>query len=51
MNCTEVTNVFGFECLPMGSGHCVYTPFTYGGDGEVVRLFLADLPRGACAYL
>ncbi|MHB1678805.1 MAG: DUF1828 domain-containing protein [Sulfuriferula sp.] len=44
MNCVDVANALGFDCLPMGAGHCVYTPFSYGDDGEVVRLFVADLP-------
>lgn len=47
MNCAELIGNMGYQCVPLGNaGWCVHTPFPYADDGELVRLFVRDLPHG-----
>jgi len=47
MNCAKLLDRMGYDCSPLGdAGWCVHTPFLYSGDGEMIRLFVRDLPGG-----
>lgn len=41
MNCSDLIAPLGFRCKPLRGGFAVYSPFTYGDDGEVLY-FLAE---------
>jgi hypothetical protein len=43
MNCSTLISSLGFECRPLGEGALrIWSPFTYGQDGECVGLYVED---------
>ncbi len=47
MNCQSILSGMGFECLSLGEDTLrVWSPFTYGGDGEVVGLYVESYSGG-----
>lgn len=44
MNCSLLLSHLGFECEPLPSGAMrLWTPFTYGNDGEVVGVYVEPI--------
>jgi hypothetical protein len=47
MNCTQVLDSLGFECKPISDRLLrVWSPFTYGNDGEVIGLYVERTNAG-----
>lgn len=47
MNCQSVINQLGFRCLDLGSETLrVWSPFTYGNDGERIGFYVEKMPAG-----
>lgn len=47
MNCEELIGKLGFRCRPLGEGaYRLWSPFTYGNDGELVGLYVEPAGDG-----
>ncbi len=47
MNCQSVIANMGFDCQPLSADTLrVWSPFTYGSDGEIVGLYVESYPGG-----
>lgn len=47
MNCKELVSKLGFECRDLGDGMFrLYSPFTYGGDGQLIGVYVEEIPTG-----
>lgn len=47
MNCTSVISEMGFTCREIGGDTLrIWSPFTYGNDGDVIALYVEKTPQG-----
>lgn len=47
MNCVNVISQMGFTCREIGGDTLrIWSPFTYGDDGDVIALYVEKMPQG-----